>query len=419
MKGKLTLIALITLALVSAVFAAQIPASIERVELDDNELRFGSVNRLDVERGKQVEVEVRLSSAQNLKNVEVEASIKGFEHNVDERIDDVTPPFDMDANVSYVKRLQITVPDDVDEDNYQLRITVADRDNGLLSQDFGLKIDVPRHSLQIEDLILSPGQSVKAGSSLLASVRLENKGEKDEEDVKVTVSIPDLGVSASDFIDEIENDDDEEETEELFLRLPRCAKPGTYSARIDVEFDEGHRKISETRPVTVLENEQCARDNDPQLTVSLGSNFESVNAGGSVVFPLTLVNTGRTSRSFTLSSTGAGFASVQILPQSTVVLESGRAQTFQVSVQSNSNDAGTKQLVVQVRSNGNSLADIPLSVNVAAARWSLRRMLELSMLGLLVLLVLVGLVIGLTKMRTEDEPQETTEHNNEPSKPYY
>ncbi|MBI4016531.1 MAG: hypothetical protein HY363_02450 [Candidatus Aenigmarchaeota archaeon] len=413
MKGKLTLIALIIIALVGSVFAAQIPVTIERVELDDTGLSVNSVTRLDVERGKQVDVEVRLSSAQTLRNVEVEAAIKGFEFNEFERIDDVSSPFDMDANVSYVKRLQLTVPDEVDEDNYQLRISVADRDNGLLSQDFGLKIDVPRHSLQVEDVLFSPGESIKAGSSLLTSVRLENKGEKDEEDVKVTVSIPELGISASDFIDEIENEDDEEETEELFLRLPRCAKPGTYAAKIDVEFDEGHRKLSTTRPVTVLENEQCSSDNSPQLTVSVGSNFESVNAGGSVVFPFTLVNTGKTSRSFTIlpsASTGAGFSSVQVLPQSTVVLEQGRAQSFQVSVQTNSNAVGTQQLFVQVRSNSNTLAEIPLSVNIAAASgWPLRRLLEIAMLGLLVLLVLIGLVIGLTKMRSEDEPQEPPE----------
>ena len=62
---------------------------------------------------------------------------------------------------------------------------------------------------------------------MLATVRVENKGQKDEDDVKVTVSIPALGLSATDYIDEVE-EDEEEETEELFIRMPKCAEAGQY-----------------------------------------------------------------------------------------------------------------------------------------------------------------------------------------------
>ncbi len=406
-----TLMAIMILTMATAVFAAQMPVTLERVEIDDNELSANAVNRLDIERGKQVEVEVRLSSSQNLKDVEIEALIAGFEFNDVERISDVTPVFDMDANVSYVKRLQLVIPDDVDEDNYKLRVIVTNRDDDTLTQNFGLKIDVPRHAIGVEDVILSPGSTVKAGSSLLASVRLENKGEKDEEDVKVTFSIPDLGVSATDYIDEIENGDEEEETEELFLRLPRCAKPGTYAARVEVQFNDERRKFTETRQVTVLENEQCSEDGQPELTVSVGSNLESVGQGGAVVFPLTLINTGRTSRSFTITPSAVSFATARVTPTSTAIIDAGRTQTVYVSVQTNANaPAGTNPLSVQVLSNGKTLAEIPLSVNVVAqSGMSLRKVLEVGMLGLLVLLVLIGLVIGLSKMRSEEEPQDKPE----------
>jgi len=69
--------------------------------------------------------------------------------------------------------------------------------------------------------------------------------------VKVVVSIPDLGVSASDFIDELEaegdDNDDQATTEEMFLRIPDNAETGEYTVRIEVYFDDMDKKnVKET-----------------------------------------------------------------------------------------------------------------------------------------------------------------------------
>jgi hypothetical protein len=49
-----------------------------------------------------------------------------------------------------------------------------------------------------------------------------------------------LGVSATEYINEIEEDDEEEETEEIFLRIPQCAEPGLYDVEVAVYFAEKH-----------------------------------------------------------------------------------------------------------------------------------------------------------------------------------
>jgi len=92
------------------------------------------------------------------------------------------------------------------------------------------------------------------------------------------------------------------------------------------------------------------------------------------------------------------------------VLDAGKAQTVFVTVQTNDNaPAGQNQVSVQIISGGKTLSDIPLSVNIVGGGMSLRRVLEFGVLGLLVLLVLIGLVIGLSRMRSEDEPQPKQE----------
>ncbi len=266
MKTQNLLTTFIAIVLMLAPSALALDVQFDRVELNDQELSVNSVNRLDVQRDGKVDVEVRFTPTNNVKNVEIEASIRGYEHNQDSRIVDVTPLFDADANVTYVKKLQLSLPDNVEEDNYLLRVVATDRDTTPVVQEFRLKLDVPRHMLKVEDMLVHPGTTLKGGETALVTVRLENLGEKDEEDVKVTASIPELKVSASDFIDEIENED-EEETEEMLLRIPKCAEEGVYTLKVQASYDEDRMTASQERSIVVTRNPSCDEKAQPTVVV--------------------------------------------------------------------------------------------------------------------------------------------------------
>ncbi len=244
--------------------AAPLPLNVDRVEIDDQELLTTQVNRLDLERGQAYDVEVKFTALADMDNVEIEAFVSGYEYNDLERIVDTTHVFDADAGVTYTKRLEVSFPDDVQEDDYKLRILITDRNNDQTVLNYNLKIDVPRHGMKVEDVYFQPSGVVKAGSALLTTVRVENKGEKDQEDVRVTVSLPTLGVSATEYIEEVETGDDEQETEELFLRLPTCAAPGVYPVNIEIEYDELTRSVSEVSSITVEKNPACDKKEDTE-----------------------------------------------------------------------------------------------------------------------------------------------------------
>lgn len=257
MFGMIGLVLLCTLALVGAV--AAIPVNITRVEIDDHKIDADQTNRLDVLRDDKVEIEVTLEASEDADDVEVQVFVSGFEHNKDLRISDAIGPFDMDANVTYRKTFHITFPDLVDEDDYKVRVVVSDRDGQELVENYNVKIDVERHDLKIVDATFTPSRRVQAGQALLSVVRVENFGERDEKDVKVTVSVPALGLSASDYLDEIEGDD-EEETEELYMKVPKCAEPGVYDMTIQVEYNDGFDRTNAQGKIEVLENPDCAKD---------------------------------------------------------------------------------------------------------------------------------------------------------------
>jgi hypothetical protein len=263
--GKITSIAfmlLISMVLLSgAVFSADIPVTIDDVKVNGDSLSSGDSNKIGVESGEELEIKVILTASAGTENVQVEAEISGYEYDYVESVSDKTKTFNMDANTTHKKNLYINLPQNVEEDSYKLRIIVSNRDDKEVIQNYNLKIDAPRHSMAIMDILLTPASEVAAGKSLLAAVRAKNLGDRDEDSVKVTVSIPELGLSASDYIDEVEYGD-AETSEELFLRIPSCTEAGAYDVVAKVAYEGGHEDVTEKASIEVVEGDSCVVDTD-------------------------------------------------------------------------------------------------------------------------------------------------------------
>ncbi|HSU73286.1 MAG TPA: hypothetical protein VLJ21_05565 [Candidatus Binatia bacterium] len=244
------IVSLMLLAVMAFAVGASALPTIDKVEVDGTTVFENQVNRLSIESGSEFDVDVWLTSAEADRNVRVEAEISGYEHDNDNNIDDKTELFDTESNTTYKKTLTLSIPADVDQDSYKLRITVTDRNSGAVIQTYNLVLEMPRHDLAIEDIVTYPEGTATAGQALLATVRLENYGQKDEKDVRVHVSIPELGIGATDYVDKVESDD-KEETEELYMRLPSDAKAGDYTLKVDVDYNDGHDHVSATKLISI------------------------------------------------------------------------------------------------------------------------------------------------------------------------
>ena len=236
-----------------------VPVFIQRAEIDGTDIFPFGFNQLNIERNEDFTLKLDLFAFRDVNNVEVKAEIDGYEYSDVKPISARYGPEDLTANVTYPVKLTLRLPDDVQLDDYKLRVTLSNRNDLSETVEFDLKIDTGRHAMKIVDVTLNPGSTVKAGQSLLSRVRLENKGQKTERDIKVTASIPALDLAASSFIEDIKSDK-QEETEEMFLRLPRCATPGTYDVNVDVWFNKNHDKVSKSGKITVVENEACKEE---------------------------------------------------------------------------------------------------------------------------------------------------------------
>ncbi|MBL7147712.1 MAG: hypothetical protein ISS82_02705, partial [Nanoarchaeota archaeon] len=246
--------------LLLSIIALVIPAlsvsaqSFEIIDVDVEGMSVAEGDIIYVERGDNLNIRVEIKANVSTEDLKVKAWIGGYEY---DDIEDISDMFDLDAGVKAAKYLNLEIPEDIDSnDEYTLKIEAYNKYEENEWFEITLKIEAQRHNLDIQDVIFSPGLSLDANTPLFVQVRLENLGDKKEEDIRVEVSIPALGITQVDYIDELvayEDDDDEEtseSTDSLYLDLSN-AQPGTYTLNVNVEYNNGHSEILESYDLTI------------------------------------------------------------------------------------------------------------------------------------------------------------------------
>ncbi len=408
----LFVISLLTVSMVSAgtstLGGLTHPDSKVTVEVNDEE-KDGTP--LTVERGEELEVEVELlnKGTTGAENVEVEARLMGYD---EEDVRESTVVSKVTAGTKGTKvTLKLTVPNDFDYGEATLRVRVSgEAKEDDLTVDYPLFVESPSHSVKVADVSFSPSLTVKAGRSLLATVLLENVGEKDEEDVKVTVAVPELDVSASEYVDEVKADD-RKDVDEMFLQVPADAPAGEYTVKVTVQYDDLEETVTKTFTLKVLANE-LLQPKTGKLVLAVGPETQTVAAGKTASYAVALNNEGSVSKAYTLEVATGDWASASA-SESLVVLEPGKTKVVYVDVAVDADATFGEHLAsLTVKSGSDVLETVVLKANVVQSASaadngpSLRNGLEIALIVLVVLLVLMGLVIGFSRLRKDDDGEE-------------
>ncbi len=397
--------------------ATDLPVIVEEVEINGVTLEENSVNRLSIERGDELNVRVKLFAYNDSKNVQVRAFIDGYEYSYAENMDTETPVFDVEKGVYYIKKLKLKLPENMDKDNYALKIVVSNRNGYLNTYYYSLLIDTPRHYLKIRDVVLNPENVVKAGSYIVALVRVKNMGAKDEEGVKVKVSIPQLGVVGSDYIDEIKSGDSET-SEEIALRIPECTKQGTYDVVTEVIYDEGYRKDTYNKKITIIESDACEileekEEEKVEISITVPSETVKIKSNEEAMYPIAIVNNGKTTKTFVLKVEGLEDWASSKLTSNVIVLKGKESKIVYLKVSPTEKAEGSKVFWLVVEAEGKVLQKIPLSIEVEKEKVTvtkydkLKLALEIGIVVLVIILVILGLLIGLSKSKKKGEEEKT------------
>ena len=195
-----------------------------------------------------------------------------------------------------------------------------------------------------------------------------NIGDSDENNVYVIASNTQLGISQRVDIGDINQGDSKDLS--FNLNIPDTTIPkGTYAIKLDVYdnsnsiFENDNNDKSESQ-ILLNMNDSCS----PVPTASVTADLTSTaKAGSEVDVTATIVNTGSTTKTFTLSlGSYSTWASSATLSQSSVTLDSGASQDVVIKLQSNKDSAGDQQFNLIVN-DGNSLLTQPVKITVDAA----------------------------------------------------
>ncbi|MEK6940880.1 MAG: hypothetical protein AABW49_03205 [Nanoarchaeota archaeon] len=424
MKNKLITVFIATLVLL---------AGISAVSADETNFKLGSVfvdelsasesEPVFVERGQDAIIEVFLTGeGAGSDDVRVKAYIGGYEH---DDVEAATEVFEVEPGVKYRKVLRLAIPDDLEvEESYTLRVKLYD-DNEEDTASFLLRIKEPRHSVVFQDVIVRPSSVVEAGRPVFVTVRAENLGFKKEEDVKVTVSIPTLGVSERTYIDElaaaeVDNEDEEDSmsSDELLLSIPDNAATGSYELVVTLEFNRGHNTISYTELISVKGMEQdttVPQEPADKVIVSTDSTSKTTGIGKEAAYRVMIANLGMESKLFTVETEGEQiFADSSVVPAFvTIPAESNGEVVVYITPQEGATE-GRHSFTLRVKSGTEIVSEISLTTTVEAVvavddnegsgfDGDLKQALIIGVVVLVVVLIILGLIVAFSRMRGDEE----------------
>lgn len=430
MKG-INVLMFLLIALVATTAASAVPVTIDEAEVDDEEVSPSGDNSIRVvDRNNEMNVDVKLTATAAAEDVQVEAVLRGYDDN--DMIEDISDVFDMKANRTYIEDLQLQLPKDVEKDVYKLRVRVENRDGDTTQETYELDINNKRHDISIEDVLFSPYGQVTAGKALLTTLRLENYGMVDADDgVKVAVRIPELGIAAADYIDEVE-EDESLSSEELYVRIPKCTEAGTYNVEATVEYDDGEEIEKVTKSVDVMESQVCpgeeeqeAQEQKQRTVIAVGPKSQEAKIGEGAVYPITITNEGNNAKTYVVKASGyESWADVRVSPANIVVLQPGEAKALYVYASPmEGTEAGEHTFSLSVSSDDKTLKEFALKANVKEQQkeqesgMDVKNVLLIGLLVLVVLLVILGLIIGFGKLKGDDKSFE--DEDTESGETYY
>lgn len=405
--------------LVALIFATSVNAAytfskveVNGVEMSVDPLVTSPVVR--VERGETITIRTELFNTVDADDVKVRAWIGGYEYG---NVEYVSGLFDLDPNVTDVKYLTLKVPNDIDASkDYTLHVQVFDTraDSEL---EYTLRIARSRHELNFVDVIFNPGLTVRNDQPLFVTVRVENLGDKKEEDVRVIVAVPELGISQRTFMSDlraVDPDDDSKEdnsqsTESLFLDLSD-ARAGNYNAVVRVEYNRGHDFIEKVFPLTISAGKTTVKAEN--FIVDVTEKSKDVNAGQSTPYRISFANLGSETKKLTLEVVGVeSWGTARADPISLSVEADSSKEAFVFISPKENAENGNKMFSVRVKDGETVLKEIQLQANVvggkSAETSSLKSGLEVGFVVLLIVLVILGIILAINKLRSKEEPEQS------------
>ncbi|MBI2138079.1 hypothetical protein HYU13_00685 [Candidatus Woesearchaeota archaeon] len=202
-----------------------------------------------------------------IESVTVTVTLKDVDDGDDlEEEDDVG---DVEADEEETFRVEFEIPEDVEQDDYDVVFNVEGEDENGAKHDFvlegiTLKVEKDRHDILIEKASISPSR-ISCSRGINVNVDLKNQGREDENEVVVRLENGNVGISQEDTsIPEIEEGTgtDTELSKNYAFRISDDVSPGTYPITVRVFYETD--VLSDLKNVDLIV-EECKQAAPPKV----------------------------------------------------------------------------------------------------------------------------------------------------------
>ncbi len=370
---------------------------IEKIEINGVEIRDNAVRGVEV--GETVDVEIVFIPDVSADDARIRLELDADDNNL---LTDTTDRFNVVEGVTKSITMSIKLPENMDaqEDNV-IRLT------GLgplseLNRELDVYVDTDRHRVDIEDLVMVSSSGVEPGQNIIANVRMENRGQKDQDSVKVEVAVPELGVREFSYISNL-GAEEVATSDDMLLSIPSDAKAGQYDVEVTLSYNDGYSETTETFTLNVLAPQVVSEKN---LLVSFDETIDLV-AGETTTFDVVVANPNKDSKPISLAAVDNAWAEVNVNP-SLKMVEGGSDAVFTVSVTPKDSIAGEKELTLLVKEGAVTISDVNVNTYVEASQNVNWVNVVLAVLLVIAVIILIALVITVARKKGDDREDDVS-----------
>ncbi len=396
----------------------QLDVSIDSVEVESKIIAENENNFVVIgESKKELDLRIRMTALETVEDARIEA-ILTFENG--DVVADTTTTFDINEDENIVKKLELPLIGKFEQNSFKLKIRIVDAEGDAEEKLYGLKINAQKFPFVISSIALSPESNAEAGKALVARLSFKNSGVMPLEGITAKVSIPELGIFATKFIDQIRSSKFSEVSEDFILKILDNVQTGTYTLRSEIGSQFGGDNEVKEIPVFIIgKSEQKLEIVNDKIVINIPILKQDIkNDGSEVIYQLKLTNEGPGANTYTLLLDGANWANLRLAESNTFVIEPKDSKTINIYASTRADVVGEQIFLATIKSNEEVLKQIPFKGNVVSVAGKgilaakLKNALEVILIAFVVFLVAIGFFFGFKKYignSKESEEQEELE----------
>ncbi len=214
----------------------------------DNEVSDGDTISEDAEPGDKLVFEVEVDNLYTddedveMQDIIVTVTIEGIDDGDD--LEEESAEFDIPADDSERPAITMEVPQDAEDDTYNVIITAeGDDENGIsheVSMQIDLKVQRVAHKILIQQAAFRP-TSVKCGGVATLDIELQNIGRSSEEEVTLDIQSDELSIDRVERRIEMDSDPDEDTNlyeKSYTVNIPKELETRKYTVTVKSFYDD-------------------------------------------------------------------------------------------------------------------------------------------------------------------------------------